>query len=271
MSQNYSHCIVTHSYSPKTDPSLFERHCHNEYELLHVLQGEGSYIVEGTQYPLRANTLMLFRPQEYHYVCPSETTPYDRYVIHFDGACPIDAAAQLPILSTQSVTSRGVYFSSQELMRRILPFFRMLDDLPSLSGGLGVAGEETAARTVITQVLMLLSPEHMSENEACSNELVSRVIDYLNAHLTEPLSLELLAQEFFISKYYLCRIFRKYIGMPIITYLNTKRIALAQNLLDEGVPAAETAERVGFQDYSAFYRSFRRQTGHAPAWRQTRQ
>ena len=49
---SYPHGAVAHSVSPRPDASLFERHCHNGYELLFVLRGEGDYIVEGTLYPL---------------------------------------------------------------------------------------------------------------------------------------------------------------------------------------------------------------------------
>ena len=55
---SYPHGAVAHSVSPRPDASLFERHCHNGYELLFVLRGEGDYIVEGTLYPLRGGTLM---------------------------------------------------------------------------------------------------------------------------------------------------------------------------------------------------------------------
>ena len=38
-------------------------------------------MVEGVEYPLRPQTLLLTRPYEFHYVCPDAGTEYDRYVI----------------------------------------------------------------------------------------------------------------------------------------------------------------------------------------------
>lgn len=260
---SFAHGMVSRSFSQRPDASQFERHCHSGYELLFVLRGEGDYIVEGTQYPLRADTLMLLRPWEYHYVRPQASAPYDRYVIHFDASVPVDAAARLPLLNTAKVKSRGVYFSSAALMQRLLPVFRMLELLDDLQGS--GSREETLIRTVVTQVLMLLSLEKAAEDEASTNELVSGVIDRLNSGLAEDITLDRLAQEFYISKYYLCRTFRQYTGMSLMTYLGTKRIALAQQLLEQGRSAAETAALVGFHDYSSFYRAFCKHTGHAPA------
>ena len=269
-SVSYPHGMVSHSFSALPDASQFERHCHNGYELLFVLRGEGDYIVEGTQYPLRSDTLLLLRPWEYHYVRPAEGIPYERYVIHFDASVPIDAAAHLPLLNAAKVKSRGVYFSSETLMQKLLPVFRMLHLLETFQvGGNASAKGETLVRTVVTQILMLLSLENAAEDEASSHSLVSQVIDCLNSRLQEEITLDSLAQEFYISKYYLCRIFRQYTGMPLMTYLGTKRIALAQQLLEQGNSAAETASLVGFRDYSSFYRAFCKQTGHSPAWART--
>lgn len=259
---SYPHGAVAHSVSPRPDASLFERHCHNGYELLFVLRGEGDYIVEGTLYPLRGGTLMLLRPWEYHYVRPQAGSPYERYVINFDASVPVDAAANLAMLSTAKVKSHGIYFSSPGLMRRLPPVLRLLellDELPAQD-----ARRETLVRTVVTQLLTLLSLEEMAEDEACTNGLVSGVIDRLNRGIAEDITLDRLAQEFYISKFYLCRTFRQYTGMSLMTYLNTKRMALAQQLLLQGRPATETAELVGYHDYSSFYRAYRKHTGHAP-------
>ncbi len=266
MTQGYPHSEVSYNLTEHPNASAFERHCHNIYEILFVLQGEGSYIVEGTQYPLRANTLMIFRPQEYHYVRPSENSTYERYVIYFDATVPIDNAARLPFLNCESLNTHGVYFSAERLSKRLLPVFRMINGLPSFSGRASkdLPLEETLIRTVVTQILLLLSLEDTAEEEATGNQTVNKIVEALHTRLGEPLSLDQLAQEFFVSKYHLCRIFRQYTGVPLMTYISTKRIARAQQLLEQGVSATEAAELTGFQDYSSFYRAFRKQTGHAP-------
>jgi AraC-like DNA-binding protein len=80
----------------------------------------------------------------------------------------------------------------------------------------------------------------------------------------EKITLEQTAKRFFISKYYLCHLFRKHTGVTVLSYLNSKRIALAQHLIASGEPPTEVAYRVGFQDYSTFYRAYKKATGRAP-------
>ena len=72
------------------------------------------------------------------------------------------------------------------------------------------------------------------------------------------------AKRFFISKYYLCHLFRKHTGVTVLAYLNSKRIAMAHHLISKGEPPTEVAYRVGFQDYSTFYRAYKKETGQAP-------
>ena len=93
---HYSHTRTEHP-----DAASFERHCHTEYELLFVLHGRGDFIVEGTRYPLRDGTLLLTRPQEYHYVRPETEALYERYVVNFRRDFIIGAASDLPILSAR--------------------------------------------------------------------------------------------------------------------------------------------------------------------------
>jgi AraC-like DNA-binding protein len=95
--------------------------------------------------------------------------------------------------------------------------------------------------------------------------VVTRVIDHLNRNLTDELSLDALSQQFFVSKYYLCHAFRRQTGVSIFAYVNTKRIAMAQQLLANGEPATSVAYAVGYGTYSSFYRAFCKQTGHPPA------
>ena len=95
-------------------------------------------------------------------------------------------------------------------------------------------------------------------------ELGARVIRYINENIDKNVSLDRLARRFFVSKYHLCRIFHKQTGASIFTYYNTKRMALAQQMINSGESATAVALRLGFRDYSTFYRTFRKQTGHSP-------
>ncbi len=255
-----------HTYTEHPDGKAFERHCHSECELLYVVQGEGICRVEGSEYPLQAGRIFLFRPNEYHYVCPGKEAPYERYVIHFPLSMVAPSIRTLPMLDRTKQVSNGLCFSQGELCRQAAATFERMDMLKRLKGG---EAEEDAqqyvfAQALLTEMLLLLSLGETDVEHLSMEDLVTRVMGYIDRNLTQPISLEETAKRFFVNKYYLCRIFHQRVGISFVAYLNAKRIAMAQALLAEGIPASAVAFRVGYGDYSSFYRAFRKVTGHAP-------
>lgn len=260
-----------HAETPSPDPTHFESHCHTCYEVIYVVKGKGSYIVEGTEYPLLPNTVLLLAPYEYHYVCPEKNCPYERYVLNFDGDTPFDAERTLaPFFGEKGVTGVGIYFSAERLddaLRHTFEAFDTLDRFQSPDSPMFLSPQGSVLlRSMITQMLLLLGSSRAEQTALPRKSLVTDVIAFINENLSQQLSLEELSHRFFVSKYHLCRAFRQYTGNTFLAYVTTKRILLAQKLIDQGEAATEVAYRVGFRDYSSFYRAFRKQTGHAPAW-----
>jgi len=74
----------------------------------------------------------------------------------------------------------------------------------------------------------------------------------------------MLAHRFFVSKYYLCRAFKRQSGSSIHNYINLKRVLYAKRLIESGETASHAAYMVGFGDYSAFYRAYMKHIGSSP-------
>ena len=247
-----------HLRTPSPDGSAFERHCHDCFELLFVREGRGKAVVEGTEYPLQAGSVYLFRPLEYHYVCPDEATPYDRYVVNFGAGIPVGAAGALPFLEREGAYSgNGIYtLDHTGNVEKVFSLTPILD-----SGNTPLV--RSMMRSIVTEVLVLLSQSTILCNGA-EGTLTSSIIEYLNENLQSDLNLDEVAKHFFISKYYLCRVFRKNTGVSVIHFINAKRVAKAKQLIAGGIPATEAALEAGFRDYSVFYRACKKSTGHAP-------
>ena len=264
------HFYLHHAQTAAPDPKDFESHCHAYYELIYVVQGRGSYIVEGTEYPLLPNTVLLLAPYEYHYVCPDQHCPYERYVLNFDADTPFDTGRTLaPFAKEESATGRGVYFPSERVdaaLRHGFCTFDTLDRFLEPVDATLTSEGEILFRSTLTQLLLLLTSSYTAPAALPPGNLVSDVIAYINANLASPLSLEELSKRFFVSKYHLCRAFRQSTGTTLLSYVTTKRVVLAKQLMEGGEAATEAAYRVGFREYSSFYRAYRKQTGHAPAW-----
>lgn len=87
---------------------------------------------------------------------------------------------------------------------------------------------------------------------------------YLDEHACEPLTLAQLADQVGLSPFHLVRAFRRAVGVPPHTYLESVRIRRAQQLIAAGTPIAEVAYSVGYSSQSHFTTRFRRIIGVTP-------
>ena len=135
----------------------------------------------------------------------------------------------------------------------------------------GCYGEDVLANTAAVKILVLVNRyifETSMGDSAISpysgNNLINSVVEYINTHLLESINLDELSQTHFVSKNYLCRIFKKQTGTTIVNYIILRRIAEAKKFLSEGYDVKETCEKCGFNDYSHFIRTFKKVVGSPP-------
>ena len=100
--------------------------------------------------------------------------------------------------------------------------------------------------------------------DSASNEKILSILTYLNAHLTEDLSIDDLASRFYLSRSYLMHTFKEQTGYTIGGYLLTKRLFLAKELIAAGTPITEVCYSCGFQNYSTFSRAYKKSFGESP-------
>lgn len=129
-------------------------------------------------------------------------------------------------------------------------------------------GRATALRLGAEELLFALSRLVYEQTFAAAREeersLLQSLCAYLEAHLTEPLSLGALAERFFVSKYYIAHLFKEQLGVSVHQYLLQKRLSLCREAIGGGMASTEACASFGFGDYSAFYRAFRKAYGLSP-------
>ena len=258
--EEYQGIRFYHSVDEHPIPDVFSRHCHVHYEIIYVVRGAGKYVVEGERYDLRPATLMFFRPGEFHYVDVRRDEPYERYVFHFSADSVPEVKKALKKLSEKPL-GEGNFYAATDLPMTVVNVFERFEQLANFPSDAAA----TMAHLLLSELVMLLSLASPAAHKPRREEpLGARVIRYVNAHIAEALSLDTIANEFYVSKYYLCRAFKKHNGISILGYINGKRVMMARQMIESGEVAALVCERVGFSDYSTFYRAYKKAYGQAP-------
>ena len=124
-------------------------------------------------------------------------------------------------------------------------------------------------KTYFIQLLIALNKIFTETSEHYNNpygndKKVMSIVDYINLHLHEKITLDRLEQEFFVNKYYLCHIFKRHTGFAVMEFITYKRIMAAKEFLAAGVSVMDACHSVGFSDYSNFYKTFKKLTGSSP-------
>lgn len=236
------------------------RHCHDEYEILYVSEGRGKYVIEGAEYEIKPRTILFAPPFSYHSVEIDGNAKYERYILRFSLNNLSPAAQNFLDSLSKSLEGVGCYYDVNAFCGSIASVFERFEYADSLP-----PTERVEFRCLLTSELVLLlsvaARESVSRDEG---ELGARVIKYLNEHIYRDISLDMLAKKFFVSKFYLCRAFKKHNGISVHGYINQKRVMYAKQLIELGESASSAAYKVGFGDYSAFYRAYIKLIGRSP-------
>ena len=110
-----------------------------------------------------------------------------------------------------------------------------------------------------------LQAVYESRGKKNTSEHLYKAIQYINAHYFEDLNLETLAQNVFVSTYYLSHLFRREMGVTFSDYLTKVRVSRAKELLMEGRSVEDVSDCVGYSDGNYFIKIFKKYVGVTPS------
>ena len=237
-------------------------HHHDFYEVYFFLSGNVQYNIESRSYLLTPGDVLLISPMELHQpMFGPEHREYERIVLWIDKqfleGFTLAGEGFTACFDTDNPNHVNL-LRPEGVNRQFLTF--LLEQLISESSS-KEPYQEISAMSYLAQVLVLLNrlalQQRKEEPAAARDSAVYSVLGYINEHYNENLSLDDLANRFFVSKYHLAREFQRLVGTSVHRYIVQKRLVMAKQMLSAGRPSSEVYQSCGFGDYSNFYRAFR--------------
>ena len=229
---------------------LWESHCHAHFEMIAVLEGDINILLEGRRYRLTPNHVVIVPPLFYHTVTANKKGSYCRLTVSFDSeAIP----SPLRSLFLQKGADLTIFFSphTEELKKICLgedqQFFAPL-------------AESLMVRTFYRD---LRSDRSSYESEI--DESLRQMIAYIDYHIEQKITLDELAAHVALSKSSVCHLFGDKMKVSPKKYIIQKKLAFADKLIRDGLSPSLAAIRIGYDNYSNFYRMYIKYFDSAPS------
>ena len=231
-------------------------HTHNHAELFYIVGGKGQFLIEDQLYPVNTNHLVIINPNVTHTEVSLNAQPLEYIVLGIDGVelsitensngqfCILDHFESMDITSCLRNILREMELKQPGYEDICQAFMEILIIRLMRSTGLSVPTE----------------PQNSVGNHQCA--AVRRYIDH---HFKESLTLDQLAEEAHMNKFYLSHAFKQEYGVSPINYMISRRLEESKYLLAEtDLSMSQIAQLLGFSSLSYFSQVFRRTQGIAP-------
>lgn len=247
-----------------------EYHSHDFLEVAYILSGEGKYRIDDRIYPVKEGDLILINPGVKHQalLCPEVDTPATEFFVGFSNiritGCP-DNSMPLP-------GGEYILHTTGELSQRLFKICASME----AENAVRRQGRYFMLKSYLVQLLLLVireqcepmeRPRGYSFESAGKKYVAEQVITYIEDHYSEKISLDQIAENMYLSPFYISRIFKGETGNTPIRHLINIRLEKAKGLLENGYQGSiqEVAALVGYDDAYHFSKLFKKKYGISPS------
>lgn len=255
----------------------FREHRHFPFEVAMIRGGSGVYTTQRAVYPMRAGDVFLFACNEIHCVTRIDSgAPLQLMNIHIDPSFlwPESGAPLSPRFLAMPFSHSAAFENrlatdtqaARDIAALMLDVEREFDRRDSEYA--------LMVRSKLTElfVTLLRKTDYLDETAAQGSavqhaETVRAAIDYIRAHLIEPIALKDIAAAVQMSPNYFCSVFRKTAGVTPWDYITSARVDLAMRFMEQcpDETLLNIAVRAGFNNTQNFNKMFAKHTGCTPS------
>lgn len=243
----------------------FSYHYHDFHKIIVFISGKVTYHIEGKAYHLKPRDILLVSQGAIHKPEIDPSVPYERYIfwIRDDLSCQ-ELNTCFQKANDRSFNLVRADSALQERLKDLLP--EIEQTLQNKYFGDTVLRDALFTQFMIYINRIFLRTSSSPDKKAYSSDTqVEQLLKYINRNLSENLSIDQLAERFFLSKYHMMRKFKNETGYTIHNYITSKRLLMARSLISQGIPVMKAALASGFRDYTTFVRAYKKQFGKAPS------
>lgn len=253
-------------------------HCHDFIEIVIILKGKGHFLINGTEIPITEGNVLLLNPGTYHKSIPAPSHTLTECYLAFTDVEFINTPKNFfPLFHGQKILGKLPEKAKKEI-------FQLCSAMNQESQSRNT-GRYFMLKAYLIQVLCLLlrfdqqeelsDEHHMKGYEFKSPNktyVVQQIMKYMESHYREKISLDQIAENMYLSPFYISKLFKSETGDTPINYLISLRMEKAKELLDRNpaLSIQEAAAQVGYEDAYHFSKLFKKYFGLSPMYYKAR-
>lgn len=234
-------------------------HIHELYELYCLVSGDVEYVAEGSVYPLQPGDIVIAKKAEAHSIRIKSPLPYEWITVHFNEHMILGTQKNelLQFLNERPLGKNNLFPHAKYGNTQWMYYMDQIRSIVS-----------RARRQLYISVFLSELYEATRDTTGVLPHwgvgVISDIINYISAQAATPLRIDVLCRRFYISRAQLNRKFREHTGQSVWEYITNKRLLLARGMLQSGDAPAIACAKAGFNNYTTFYRAYRKKFGVPP-------
>ncbi|MDD3174314.1 MAG: AraC family transcriptional regulator [Herbinix sp.] len=247
----------------------FAFHYHDFNKIIIFLKGNINYSIEGKNYFLRPYDIILVNAGEIHRPSVLDNSEYERIIIY----------VSTQFLNTYAGKDYDLNYCFERAKKEKSNVLRIhsLDKSKFYQVCLELEhsfmdnafAKELYQKILFLEFMIQLNRTVISNHINYLDSMIGstkllQIIDYINEHLAEEITIDTLSAHFYLNRYYIMHFFKEETGYTIGNYITEKRLLLAKSLVQSGSPVTEACFQSGFKNYSTFSRAFKKTFNTVP-------
>lgn len=252
------------SYSRALSRGMHAYHEHSDYELAALLSGSGWCYLDSDVFRMEAGHLYIIPPNRVHMMSYSDQTPHAMYHIYFRAEILTEIRQSFGINLEPELQKHPALELSDELRARLDHALSVINRRPQ-NGAIDCAIRHLLVECILLSMARQLGLDADLSAPTASHPVIQDLIQFISLHFAEDLTLDMLSGHTGLNRSYLCRLFRKEMGLTITEYINSIRVRNACRLLRESdLNITQISLQSGFNSTAYFDRQFRTLMGMSP-------